>query len=898
MGVYKVIYDKESNKIYEGEFEGEVRDGRGSLYYPSGEIKYVGEWSNDVPDGSGVLFYENGMKFYEGEWKNGVAAGQGVLFTEEGRREYEGQFAESKKNGVGTIYYEDGSTYQGEWKDDRREGFGSLFYASGDLNYRGNWMASKKHGNGMLLNRGNMLDYQGEFFEDKRQGLGRSYYLDGKIEYDGFWENDEKSGEGVLYGVDGTKVFEGIFKDGKRVEKVQIEHSDENVEHINKDSLKKIGIDVEVYDTKGKNIMDDGTNFRFLNEDSEDEIEEYPDIEWDEGENEYDAENFEQCEEISYNEEESILEDEDFEELNELNVSNTLDLTAELGSVTNNMLEEFEDDISMIPDKKSINFVIYDEHKENEKKVMSYVNDEIEEIVHDVKNQNEIQEETPLSKSVEEIEIEIESEDVEINKEDDKEAEEFYVEEDDEIEEIEEETESEIEKKEIKSEVCSEKAIGKLNKEENFIDKNEKEIKSVVNDEQIEKKETVEVRVEEDKVYKYIEIGDTVYKGEFNEGDRTGYGKVYYKGSLQYKGFIKAGVYDGRGKLYDLDEKIEFEGMFKNGKKNGMGTNYDSFGNPIYIGEWKNDLQDGDGELLNSNGEKIYKGMFYKGKALGLGISIENEIDNILYCELESMVGLEEVKDDVARLVSFLKMQILRQRVSYKPMDIPYVFTFEGNIGVGKETVARILGKLYYILGLIPEYNFIQRDLLTALEYSHDGEIEKSMDKFGGGVLYLSNLYQSNYEDITEIIKSKISTDNILDLVEYSNGHFIIVFSGDEELIETMIHNKKELARCVGKSITFFDYSVEEMMDYILGLSTEKDYILSSDLMEELESFFTELLENEKYNNRNGEFINELFTELVKEQCIRIDTYGVTDIENLRVLELQDFKNIENKICF
>ncbi|MGL5574831.1 MAG: hypothetical protein ACRDCW_04660 [Sarcina sp.] len=797
MGVYKIIYDKESNKIYEGEFEGEIREGRGSLYYSSGEIKYLGEWKEDVPDGIGVLFYESGMKFYEGEWRKGTASGQGVLFTEDGRREYEGQFANSKKNGIGTIYYEDGSSYQGEWKEDRREGKGSLFYSTGDLQYRGEWENSKKHGEGMLFNRGNILSYQGEFFEDKRQGIGRSYYLDGKVEYDGFWLNNEKSGEGVLYGIDGTKIFEGIFENDQKVIKDEVEHIDEKVEHINKNSLESMGIDVEIYDVQRKNIINNESEIEFLQNSLEEENENY---EFREDDNQQNIDSLEVSNEyVNTNfmmESNNLIDKTKLENKEEIRQTELLE-----EEITSFVLQDIEDDI-------------------NTEKVVS--------VSYEEKDNKDIDEEIISEKNAKSIEVEI------------------------------------------------------------IDDENEKIIENG----------TVEVRIEDNKVYKYIEIGDLVYKGEFNEGNRSGYGKIYYKEVLQYEGSIKNGVYDGIGKLYDLAERVEFEGNFKEGKKFGYGTSYDSFGNPIYKGEWKNDIQEGEGELLNSNGEQIYKGKFYKGKALGLGISIENEIDNILYCELESMIGLEEVKDDIARLVSFLKMQILRQRVSYKAMDIPYVFTFEGNIGVGKESVARILGKLYYVLGLVPEYNFIQRDLLTALEYSHDGDIEKSMDNFGGGVLYLSNLYQSNYEDITEVIRNKVSTDNILDLIEYSNGHFIIVFSGEEELIETMIHNKKELAKCVGKSITFFDYSVEEMMDYVLGLSQEKDYILSEDLMLELENFFSDLLENDKYNNRNGEFINELFTELVKEQCIRIDTYGVSDIENLKVLELQDFKNIENKICF
>ncbi|MGL4762421.1 MAG: hypothetical protein ACRCWG_13320 [Sarcina sp.] len=868
MGVYKIIYDKESNKIYEGEFEGEVREGRGSLYYPSGTIKYLGEWKNDNPDGTGVLFYESGVKFYEGNWVRGSACGQGILFTEKERKEYEGQFIQSKKNGVGIIYYDDGASYQGEWKDDRREGFGTLFYKTGEIHYRGTWENSKKSGDGMLLNEGNKLLYQGEFLEDEKNGLGRSYYSNGNVEYDGQWKNNERSGVGTIYGLDGEKIFEGLFENGKRVVNNQ-QHNGYETEHTKEKSLKELGIDVSVFDQTGESLLevDDSVKYKFLNEKQG-------------SENIFNIKNnnYEdfQTEDIIYNKEAESFK----ETINEVKIEKKYK-----DDLRNSFVNELDIGEESMGDNS---VVINNETDVDEEYAIESVKDDVE--------------------FADELEVS-ESKGDEIEEDSNyKEVVQIVLNEDDTVKGIIEATEKTKEsedgnKKKVTKEVEVEEEV--ISKNIQTVAKREAQQTQLVEKsaektklEAIKQEEIVEVRIENNRVYKYIEIEDFIYKGEFNEGDKTGNARVYYKNSLKYEGYLSDGIYDGEGKLYDAGERLEYKGKFKDGRRSGYGISYDSVGNAIYKGQWKNDLQEGEGELLNSNGERIYKGMFYKGKALGLGISIENEIDNILYCELESMIGLEEVKDEVARLVSFLKMQILRERVSYKIMDIPYVFTFEGNIGVGKEEVARILGKLYYTLGLIPEYNFLQRDLLTALEYSHDGDIEKSMDNFGGGVLYLNNLYQNNYDDINEVIKNKVSTENVLDLVDYSNGHFIIIFSGDEELIETMIHNKKELAKCVGKSISFFDYSIDEMMDYVLTLSKEKDYILASDLVAELQNYFAELLDNDKFNNRNGEFINEVFTELVKEQCIRIDTYGVSNIENLKIVELQDFKNIENKICF
>ena len=44
-------------------------------------------------------------------------------------------------------------------------------------------------------------------------------------------------------------------------------------------------------------------------------------------------------------------------------------------------------------------------------------------------------------------------------------------------------------------------------------------------------------------------------------------GKDYYKGPLKYVGEFKNNKYDGRGTLFDENEKIIFSGIFENGEK-------------------------------------------------------------------------------------------------------------------------------------------------------------------------------------------------------------------------------------------------------------------------------------------------------------------------------------------
>ena len=79
-----VLYDKDSNVVYEGFRVGEVNECYGVSYYSDiGVIEYEGEWCNGKRWGWGVQYDRNGGVLYEGEWLNGNRLTTTVTITPE-----------------------------------------------------------------------------------------------------------------------------------------------------------------------------------------------------------------------------------------------------------------------------------------------------------------------------------------------------------------------------------------------------------------------------------------------------------------------------------------------------------------------------------------------------------------------------------------------------------------------------------------------------------------------------------------------------------------------------------------------------------------------------------------------------------------------------------------------
>lgn len=92
-----------------------------SYTYKNGAV-YEGEWLGGFRNGKGKITWSDGAT-YEGNWQLGYAHGKGTFMDCLGNR-YEGNFVLSMAHGHGTYTNTLGATYEGSWKFDMQDGEG------------------------------------------------------------------------------------------------------------------------------------------------------------------------------------------------------------------------------------------------------------------------------------------------------------------------------------------------------------------------------------------------------------------------------------------------------------------------------------------------------------------------------------------------------------------------------------------------------------------------------------------------------------------------------------------------------------------------------------------------------------------------------------------------------
>mmetsp|Transcript_3775 Transcript_3775/g.5702 ORF Transcript_3775/g.5702 Transcript_3775/m.5702 type:complete len:141 (+) Transcript_3775:398-820(+) len=93
--------------------------------------------------GFGKYYFSDTGKVYEGEFQNNNMEGRGTLTWPDQSR-YEGDFFQGRMEGKGTKFFANGNKYIGDWKADNQHGSGVLYNVKDQTKRQGKWLSGKR----------------------------------------------------------------------------------------------------------------------------------------------------------------------------------------------------------------------------------------------------------------------------------------------------------------------------------------------------------------------------------------------------------------------------------------------------------------------------------------------------------------------------------------------------------------------------------------------------------------------------------------------------------------------------------------------------------------------------------------------------------------------------------
>ena len=248
----------------------------------------------------------------------------------------------------------------------------------------------------------------------------------------------------------------------------------------------------------------------------------------------------------------------------------------------------------------------------------------------------------------------------------------------------------------------------------------------------------------------------------------------------------------------------------------------------------------------------------------------EKENIDDLRKELDSYIGLDEVKKEVKSLINMATVYKMRRDNHLPTADVSLHMVFSGNPGTGKTMIARFMARVYHSLGILSKGQLVEVDR-SGLVAGYIGQTAiktaKVLEGAIGGVLFIDEAYTLTAK--TENDFGFEAVDTILKSMEDNRDDLVVIVAGYIDLMEDFIDSNPGLRSRFNKYIRFDDYSADEMMA-IFDLQCKKScYVPDDEVKAALKEYFSAVSEAAgEFGNARG--VRNTFERLLTEQANRV----------------------------
>jgi DNA polymerase III delta prime subunit len=257
--------------------------------------------------------------------------------------------------------------------------------------------------------------------------------------------------------------------------------------------------------------------------------------------------------------------------------------------------------------------------------------------------------------------------------------------------------------------------------------------------------------------------------------------------------------------------------------------------------------------------------------------------------ELDQLIGLEKIKTAVKQFYDFARYRqaALDNGIKVKAGNMHMVFT--GNPGTGKTTVARLIARALYDIGILKENKLIEcekKDLVGEYLGQTAPKTYAMIEKALGGVLFIDEAYSLATGDHGGNSYSEEAVATLVKAMEDKKDNLVIIFAGYKAEMARFINSNPGIASRVGYTFHFEDYTEDELVDmFFLKMNKSKLHVDEAcrPKIKQILQYFHNV-----DNLGNGRFVDKLYQLTLQKRSAlndpdlaRIDERSIPAIEEI-----------------
>lgn len=265
--------------------------------------------------------------------------------------------------------------------------------------------------------------------------------------------------------------------------------------------------------------------------------------------------------------------------------------------------------------------------------------------------------------------------------------------------------------------------------------------------------------------------------------------------------------------------------------------------------------------------------------------------------ELNCLVGLTNVKKLINEIYAFVEIQKRRQKEKLVNEPQALHMIFKGNPGTGKTTVARIIGKLFKEMGVLPKGHLVEveRADLVGEYIGHTAQKTRDMiKKAQGGVMFVDEAYSLARGGEKDFGKESI--DALVKGMEDHKDSLIIILAGYQDEMDYFIETNPGLRSRFPIQLSFPDYTTQELLEIADLMLQKRQYQLNQGAREELRHIVEQQSRRHEHSG-NARMVRNIIERAARRQAVRLVKKSDTTREELMTIIREDVvMAVENNI--